>query len=269
MLRYFLIGDRKDNWNSNDHKARTYSVKIPNQKGPWTKLQWKSIITIMSLTLNIRLFLWRKLLSPFTLPLGWTFLNIITFKVNVKQALESLTKKVLEDSAAIFFLAISFPLDQASCFVVNFLVATGARSFHCHFSSLAAMPVYFPHQSLVNIHSVPEVQHLPYRKLRVYLQGWKKYNLPTVMLQNVLNISKSRETVPKATVSQSLRNLELEFGSSLLSFYCNYYLFYHSKEKVSSGPGPFVPHTVQTKNEEYSTQKTWDLPVRILFRHKV
>lgn len=52
MLRYFLIGDRKDNWNSNDHKARTNSVKIPSQKGPWTKLQWTSIITVMSLLLK-------------------------------------------------------------------------------------------------------------------------------------------------------------------------------------------------------------------------
>lgn len=69
-----------------------------------------------------------KLLSPFTLPLGWTFLNIITLKVNVKQALGSLKKKVLEDTATIFFLAISFPLDQASCFVANFLIATGATA---------------------------------------------------------------------------------------------------------------------------------------------
>lgn len=125
MLRYFLIGNRKDNWNSNDHKARTCSVKIPSQKGPWTKLQWKSIITIMSLILNIRLLFWIKLLSPFTLPLGWTFLNIITFKSNVKEALESVTKKVSENSAIIFFPGY-FILTRPS-FVANFLIATGAE----------------------------------------------------------------------------------------------------------------------------------------------
>lgn len=57
-------------------------------------------------------------------------------------------------------------------------------------------------------------------------------------------------------MSQSLRQLELEFRSSLLSIYCNYYLFYHSKDEVSSGPGPFELHTVQTKNEGYSAKKT-------------
>lgn len=69
-------------------------------------------------------------------------------------------------------------------------------------------------------------------------------------------------------VTQSLRELKPKFRCSLLSLYCNDYLFYRTNDEVFSGPGPFATYTVQRKNERYSAKQTTVLSNQILTSFK-